>query len=37
MEQYQVHMQLLVFHHTSLHNTPVHRFYYLFHDLPPTN
>jgi hypothetical protein len=26
-----------LFHHSSLYNTPVHRFYHLFHDLPPTN
>jgi hypothetical protein len=29
-------MEQVVFHHSSLHNTPVHRFYHTFYDLPAT-
>jgi hypothetical protein len=39
MVHYKVHTAckyLVMYHHSSLYNTPVHRFYHTFHDLPPT-
>jgi hypothetical protein len=28
--------RIVMIHHSSLHNMPVHMFYHTFHDTPPT-